>query len=184
MEAVSKEANETAHIVAENAEPIAEAFVENQLQPRAHELADNLEPQVRATLTCASCQNVLRLRAVAEVYHVQVIGRGQQPDCLSSGNCRHGICLLSNRHGSWRGGWDRWRASSRARCALQSACTVCPRTWRAKFGEELPFFVPPFTGITPKSDMSAEEQLRLQLSACRVYLWQNPTGGVLLFLEC
>lgn len=47
VEAISKEANASAHIIATNAEPIAEAFVENQLQPRAHELADNLEPQVR-----------------------------------------------------------------------------------------------------------------------------------------
>ena len=46
VEAISEEANKSAHIIATNAEPIAEAFVENQLQPRAHELAENLEPQV------------------------------------------------------------------------------------------------------------------------------------------
>lgn len=51
MEALSKEANETAHIISENAEPIADAFVNNQLKPRAHEFADNLEPQV--AIVCA-----------------------------------------------------------------------------------------------------------------------------------
>jgi hypothetical protein len=46
VEAVSDEANKSAHIIATNAEPIAEAFVDNQLRPRAYELAENLEPQV------------------------------------------------------------------------------------------------------------------------------------------
>ncbi len=46
VEALSKEANETAHIIGTNAEPIAEAFVDQQLKPRAHEFASELEPQV------------------------------------------------------------------------------------------------------------------------------------------
>ena len=48
VEAISEEANKSAHIIATNAEPIAEAFVDNQLRPRAYELAENLEPQVPA----------------------------------------------------------------------------------------------------------------------------------------
>lgn len=46
VEALSKEANETAHIIGTNAEPIAEAFVDQQLKPRTHEFASELEPQV------------------------------------------------------------------------------------------------------------------------------------------
>ena len=51
MEALSKEAEETAAVIAQSAEPVADAFVNEQLKPRAHQSASDLEPQVGHILT-------------------------------------------------------------------------------------------------------------------------------------